>query len=84
MYIVEFTKTARKHLLKLPKEYQTRIRNRIDILLENPLSGKPLEGEYKGLFSLRVWPYRIIYKILKQKLIIEVIEIKHRQSAYKK
>jgi mRNA-degrading endonuclease RelE of RelBE toxin-antitoxin system len=56
---------------------------RIDVLAENPLSGKPLQAEYEGLYSLRVWPYRIIYKILKQKLIIEVIEIKHRQGAYK-
>lgn len=83
MYKVEFTKKAEKHLLKLPMVYQERIRNRIDNLVENPLSGKSLEGEYKGLYSLRVWPYRIIYKILKQKLIIEVIEIKHRQGAYK-
>lgn len=83
MYKVEFAKKARKHLLELPKSYQTRIRNRIDILASNPLSGKPLQGDHEGLFSLRVWPYRIIYKIIQQKLIIEVIEIKHRQSAYK-
>lgn len=83
MYKIEFTKKAEKHLLKLPMAYQERIRNRIDTLSENPLQGKPLESDYKGLYSLRVWPYRIIYKILKQKLIIEVIEVKHRQNAYK-
>lgn len=83
MYKIEFTKKAEKHLLKLSKEYQIRIKSHIDVLSLNPLSGKPLNGEFKGLYSLRVWPYRIIYKILKQKLIIEVIEIKHRQCVYK-
>lgn len=83
MYKVEFTKKARKQLLKFPKEYQVRIRNKIDTLVSDPFSGKPLEGKYKGEYSLHVWPYRIIYLILKQKLIIEVIDIHHRQGAYK-
>jgi len=83
MYKVNLTKKAQKQLAKLPVEYQKRIRSNIVVLSSNPLSGKPLQSEYKGLYSLRVWPYRIIYKILKRKLIIEVIEIKHRQGAYK-
>lgn len=83
MYKVNLTKKAQKQLSKLPIEYQKRIRSNIVVLSSNPLAGKPLAGRLTDLFSLRVWPYRIIYKIQKQKLIIEVIEIKHRQSAYK-
>ena len=84
MYKVFLTKKAQKHLSKLPQRFQIRIRTSIVILATNPLSGKPLEGEYKGLYSLRVWPYRIIYLIRKQQLIIEIIEIAHRQRVYKK
>lgn len=83
MYKIELSKKAEKHLLRLPKEFQARIRNKIVTLIKDPLAGKPLGGKFEGSYSIRVWPYRIIYKILKQKLIIEVIEIKHRQSAYK-
>lgn len=84
MFTVELTKNSQKQLAKLTKDFQVRIRSSIAVLTIHPLAGKPLVGEYKGLYSLRVWPYRIIYKILKQKLIIEVIDIKHRQSAYSK
>jgi mRNA-degrading endonuclease RelE of RelBE toxin-antitoxin system len=45
--------------------------------------GKPLLGDLEGYFSLRVWPYRIIYKVYEKKLIVYVIEITHRQEAYK-
>jgi len=42
-----------------------------------------LEGEYRGQWSLRVWPYRIIYRVEKRKLIVLILEIAHRQGAYK-
>lgn len=83
MYKIELTKKAQKQLVKLPKDFQVKIRSKIVILSKNPFAGKPLEGERKGQYSLRVWPYRIIYLILKQKLIIEIIDVHHRQGAYK-
>lgn len=83
MYQIEFSKRARKDFLKLPKQYQKRLREKVDSLAVDPLIGKPLKGEYEGLFSLRMWPYRIVYMVIKKKLLVEIIEIPHRQSAYK-
>lgn len=83
MYKIEITKKAQKQLAKFPKEFQVRIRSKIVILSINPLAGKPLEGKYKGSYSLRLWPYRIVYDIIKQKLLIQIIDITHRQGAYK-
>ena len=82
-YRIELSKKAEKSLEKIDKRFKTRIESVIDALSIDPFIGKPLEGEYKGLRSCRVWPYRIIYQIYKYELVILVINIRHRQSAYK-
>jgi len=46
----------------------------------NPYLGKSLLGILKGYYSLRVWPYRILYTI-KDRTVI-VINIDHRQNIY--
>ncbi len=82
-YRIIISKEAQKNLKRLPANYAERIQVKIAVLATGPYIGKKLEGRLSDRYSIRVWPYRIIYKIVKQKLIIEVIEIKHRQVAYK-
>lgn len=82
-YRIIVSKEAEKNLVRIPKNYADRIRDKIIALSQDPYIGKKLDGQLSDRYSLRIWPYRIIYKVLKQKLIIEVIEIKHRQNAYK-
>lgn len=81
---IKFEKKAEKELDKLPIQYQKRILAALPIIAVDPFIGKKLEGEVVGLYSYRVWPYRIIYKIYKKFLVIVVIHIGHRQGAYKK
>jgi addiction module RelE/StbE family toxin len=64
------------------KKYKIKILLALKILEEEPFVGKKLEGDYRGKWSYRVWPYRIIYEIHKSELIILVVHIGHRQSAY--
>jgi len=84
MYQIKFSRQARKSLPKLPNAYQIKVRRVIASLKFDPYIGKKLEGKYKNDYSIRVWPFRIIYTIMKKELIIEVIEIEHRGRAYKK
>lgn len=84
MYEIQLTHTAEKHLEKIPRKGQIKIIEALEQLATDPQSGKPLQGDLKGLWTLRVWPYRIVYKIDKGIVCIVVIAIKHRQSAYKK
>lgn len=84
MYRVNLARKAQKSFSKLPKVYQLKVKKVIAALKFNPFIGKKLEGKYKNDYSIRVWPYRIIYTVIKQKLIIEVIEIEHRGGAYRK
>ena len=80
---VALSKDAQKQYERLPKAQQAKVLKKILGLEQNPNSGKKLEGELRGFFSLRAWPYRILYEINKSKQIIEVHKIAHRQCAYK-
>lgn len=77
------TKKADKEFSRIPKSYQDKLKKRLIYLKDNPYAGKYLEGEYRGLMSLRQWPYRIIYYIRKKEKEIWVVSITHRQGVYK-
>lgn len=83
MYQLVLTKKARKNLQKLDKRYRHRFFIAFIKVRKNPYIGKPLSGDYEGGYSLRVWPYRVIYKIKNDELVVHVIMIRHRQGAYK-
>jgi mRNA interferase RelE/StbE len=81
-YQIQVQKSARKQLDKIPVAYRIKIEKAIDSLALDPFQGKKLEGELKGQYSIRVWPYRIIYQIYKKELIVSVIDVGHRQGVY--
>jgi mRNA interferase RelE/StbE len=59
-----------------------RILSKIEMLSENPAEGKPLVGNHKGEYSLRVGDYRIIYETDHKEHIIYVLTAKHRKHVY--
>jgi len=81
-YQVELKRKAVKSIKRLPLRQRRRIYQALLHLTLDPLSGKKLEGELAGLYSLPIWPYRIIYEIYRQKLVVLVVDIAHRQGAY--
>ncbi len=83
-YLLVIEGKAKKELSKVPREYQQRIRLVLRSVASNPFEGKKLEGELKGKYSIRVWPYRIIYEIYEKHLIVSVIHIGHRKDVYRK
>ncbi len=83
-YQVILVKSVQKKLKKLPKAKQSAVLKAIKELEKDPFLGKPLSGELAGRFSVRVWPYRIIYKIEKNRLVVIVLNIGHRQGVYKR
>ena len=83
LYRIEISRRAKKSLDNLPLFYQRRIQAALVAISKDPFVGKKLEGEYKGIWSYRVWPYRILYCIDKKEILVLIINIKHRQSAYK-
>ncbi len=83
MYIVILLLGARKELERLPRQDQERIGSTIDTLAQDPFSGKKLRGDFLGAWSIRVWPYRVIYKIEKQVVKVTVLKIGHRKDVYR-
>lgn len=83
-YYVNIPPRVEKRIRKFPQKDLIRIRTTVAALSLDPFAGKKLEGRYKEFYSIRVWPYRIIYTIKKKELVIEVIEIEHRGGAYRK
>lgn len=73
---------ATKQYKRLPKSEQTKVKKKLLLLTSNPYTDKKLGGDFAGLYSLRAWPYRILYEINEQEKRIEVHKIKHRQGAY--
>jgi mRNA-degrading endonuclease RelE of RelBE toxin-antitoxin system len=77
-----YEKQTINQLKKIPKVEIKKINSKIVKLSQNPRIGKSLKGELDGLYSLRAWPYRILYEITKTSIII--CSIAHRQGIYKK
>lgn len=64
------------------KKVQIRITNALERLQHNPRSGKKLEGKLKDRYSVRIWPYRILYKFNEKRDII-ITDIGHRKEVYR-
>lgn len=80
---VVLSKDAQKLYEHLPKSAQVKIRKKLTSLASNPYYGKKLTGEMKEIYSLRAWPYRILYEINQTEKRVEVHKIAHRQGVYK-
>ena len=82
---IELAKEAESDLESLHKSDRKlfmRILSKIESLSENPRSGKPLVGNHKGEFSLRLGNYRIVYEIDTLKHVVFVLTVKHRRHVY--
>ena len=74
-YRIRFTKLAAKDVQKLSPKLQQKLkeilRNRISI---DPYGGKPLAGELKGFYSMRLsYQDRIVYSIHDDELIVVLL-----------
>lgn len=54
--------TVRSLIRHMHPHMKTKVRAALTDILADPDCGKPLEGELKGLWSLRVARYRVIYR----------------------
>ena len=81
MYQILIEKRAKKFIDKLPATEKRRLVEAIERLPEGE-DIKKLKG-YGGILRLRVGPYRIIYEVADDKLIITIIDVGSRGQVYK-
>lgn len=81
-YQLSFHPRVKKHLAKIPEKWQGKIEAALQTIAENPYLGKKLKGKHAGEYTYCVWPYRIIYEIFKEEIIVYIIDIAHRGGVY--
>jgi len=81
-YQITLKKRAIKALEKIPEPYYTNIKQALYALGDNPRPKgyKKLKG--RDGYRIRIADYRIIYDILDDMLIINVVDLGHRKNIY--
>lgn len=79
---VKLSKDAQKQLEKLPKVEVKKVIRKIEQLGRFPYSAKKLSGKLGEQYSLKTWPYRIIYQIYPDDKTILILQVEHRQGVY--
>ena len=77
-----FSEDFKKEFKKIKeKGMRLKIIKQIKKLSEKPKSGKPLKYNLKNHRSLKIPPFRLIYRLEEDKIIINCFD--HRQKVYK-
>ena len=84
-YTVEIARQAVKSIARLPRTEQQRVRAAIDLLADQP---RPpgcvaLTGE-ESTYRVRVGDHRILYEVIDDRLMIQVVRVGHRRDAYRR
>ena len=93
-YTLEFDKKASKEVLSLDKSTQNFILDELEKFISNfdedyekellkLTKIKALQGEFKGLYRLKLRTYRVIYEKFENKLVILVLRVSHRKDVYR-
>ena len=77
VYTQKFERDVRKIRDSSVKD---RLRKQIEKIAENAESGKPLRYGLKGEWTVRIQPYRLIYAVQEDKLIL--LRFEHRKEVY--
>ena len=93
-YNLEFDKKASKDILSLDKSTRNFILDELESFINNfdedyekelikLTQIKALQGEFKGLYRLKLRTYLVIYEKVGNKLLILVLRVSHRKDVYR-
>jgi mRNA interferase RelE/StbE len=80
---VVLARRARRDLLELDWPLIDAVEDALGLLERDPLDGHQLGGRLRGLRSLRVGTYRVIYQLTDANQTVRVAAIRHRAIAYR-
>jgi mRNA interferase RelE/StbE len=77
IWTIKVSSHAERYFKKLDKKFRQRLRKELLVLgdCENPMDHKdvkPLTGDLRGFYRLRIGRYRVIFSVLKEQKIIAV------------
>lgn len=79
---LQYAASAARSIRKLDPQIRRRVRRALRELSADPERGKPLQLTLKGLRSWRTGDFRIIYRIVHDRLEVLVIALGHRRDVY--
>lgn len=83
-YVINIKPSALKELKKFPSQQKARIHSAILALSTQPRKrGVRKLIQFEDVFRLRVGIYRVFFQIDDKKLVVRILEIKHRKNAYR-
>ena len=83
VYRIQFTPSAEREFLKLPKPLQGRLDLKIDALARNPRPGGVVKLAGQEAYRIRVGDYRVVYEIHDRVLVVLVLTVGHRGDVYR-
>lgn len=72
---------AGHNLKRIPQPWRDRIEKAIDAIAVDPFRGRKLQSKI-GKWRVRIWPYRIVYRIDKKRKVVEIVQVGHRGSIH--
>jgi mRNA interferase RelE/StbE len=83
-YKIEWKRSATKELQKLPQQMILKIIAAVENLSSNPYPpGVRKLVSTENSYRIRIGDYRLVYNIGEDKLIVEIIRVRHRKDIYK-
>jgi len=79
---VELVRRARREIVDLDWPVSDAVVEALGLLERDPDAGHILRGRLRGLRSLRVGTYRIIYHLDDDRRVVRVFAVRHRSVAY--
>lgn len=83
-YRLVISPEVESRLRHLNPQLKPKVRFALEMIRENPHSGKSLRAELKGLWSYRVSRYRIIYEIHHTSVEIHIVDFGPRNLIYER
>ena len=80
---VVLARRTRREILDLDWQVADAVREALGLLEREPEAGHELRGRLRGLRSLRVGSYRIVYQLVDDGETVRVVAVRHRAVAYR-
>jgi mRNA interferase RelE/StbE len=80
---VVLARSARAALLAFDWQIAYAVEEALALLERDPFAGHALRGRLRGLRSLRVGSYRVLYQVTDDARTVRVAAIRHRSVAYR-
>lgn len=81
---IEWKKSTRKDLRKLPPKVVTDVIEAVEALAENPFPHgvEKLSGSDHA-YRIRLGDYRVVYEVVRETKLVEIQRVRHRKDVYR-